>query len=134
MKTAQKYKICRRLGPGVFEKCQTPKFVASLARHDKAKKDKRPKALSGYGVQFFEKQKVRLTYGLSEKQFANYIEKAVHQKAMPATDRLYELLEMRADNVVYRLGLAHTRRLARQMVSHGHFTINGVKTTVASYH
>ena len=132
MKQAQKYKICRRLGPGVFEKCQTPKFVASLARHDKNKKDKRPKALSGYGIQFIEKQKVRFTYGLSEKQFANYIKEAVSQKVIPPTDALYELLESRLDNVVYRFGIAHTRRLARQIVSHGHITVNGKKTTVAS--
>ncbi len=133
MKQAQKYKICRRLGPGVFEKCQTPKFVASTARHDKAKKDKRPKMLSGYALQFIEKQKVRFTYGLSEKQFSNYINEAVSKKGVIATDYLYELLETRLDNVVYRLGFAHTRRLARQMVSHGHFVINGKKTTVASY-
>ncbi len=132
MKTAQKYKICRRLGPGVFEKCQTPKFVASAARHDKARKDKRPKQRSGYATQFIEKQKVRFTYGLSEKQFANYIEESVQQKVSPATEHLFELLETRLDNVVYRLGLAHTRRLSRQMVSHGHFLVNGIKSTVAS--
>lgn len=132
MKTAQKYKICRRLGTGVFEKCQTPKFVASAARHDKAKKDKRPKALSGYATQFIEKQKVRFTYGISEKQFSNYIKETVAHKGTPATEYLFELLERRLDNVVYRLGLAHTRRLSRQMVSHGHITVNGKKSTVAS--
>jgi small subunit ribosomal protein S4 len=133
MKTAQKYKICRRLGPGVYEKCQTPKFVASLNRHSKGAKDKRPKPMSAYGTQFLEKQRVRFTYGISEKQFANYIEEAINQKGVLATDALFELLESRLDNVVYRLGLAHTRRLSRQMVSHGHFTINGKKTTIPSY-
>ena len=132
MKTAQKYKICRRLGPGVFEKCQTPKFVASEARHAKNGKGKRPKQLSGYALQFVEKQKVRFMYGLSERQFSNYINEAVANKGVPATEYLFELLETRLDNVVYRLGLAHTRRLARQMVSHGHVTVNGKKTTVAS--
>ncbi len=132
MKTVQKYKICRRLGPGVFEKCQTAKFVASAARHDKARKDKRPKALSGYATQFLEKQKVRMTYGISEKQFSNYIKEAVEHKGTIAPDYLFELLESRLDNAVYRLGLAHTRRLSRQMVSHGHVTVNGKKTTVAS--
>ncbi len=133
MKTVQKYKICRRLGQGVFEKCQTPKFVASTARHDKNKKDKRPKQLSGYATQFIEKQKVRFTYGLSEKQFGNYINVAVARKGVIAKEYLYELLETRLDNVVYRLGLAHTRRLSRQLVSHGHITVNGNKKTVASH-
>lgn len=132
MKTVQKYKICRRLGPGVFEKCQTPKFVASEARHAKSMKDKRPKALSGYALQFVEKQKVRFMYGISEGQFSNYVNEAVGHKGTPATDHLFELLETRLDNVVYRLGLAHTRRLSRQLVSHGHLVINGKKTTVAS--
>ncbi len=132
MKTVQKYKICRRLGPGVFEKCQTPKFVMSEARHAKHLKNKRPKALSGYALQFVEKQKVRFMYGLSERQFSNYINEAVAHKNTPATEYLFELLETRLDNVVYRMGLAHTRRLSRQMVSHGHVTVNGKKTTVAS--
>jgi small subunit ribosomal protein S4 len=132
MKTVQKYKMCRRLGSGVFEKCQTPKFVASEARHARSAKNKRPKALSGYALQFVEKQKVRFMYGISEKQFQNYINEAVAHKGTPATEYLFELLETRLDNVVYRLGLAHTRRLSRQMVSHGHILLNGKKTTVAS--
>lgn len=132
MKTVQKYKICRRLGSGVFEKCQTPKFVVSEARHAKGGKGKRPKALSGYALQFVEKQKVRFMYGISEGQFSNYINEAVAHKGTLATEQLFELLETRLDNVVYRLGLAHTRRLSRQMVSHGHITVNGKKTTVAS--
>src|ERR1700690_2033030 len=89
MKTVQKYKICRRLGPGVFEKCQTPKFVMSEARHAKSSKGKRPKALSGYATQFLEKQKVRFTYGISEKQFSNYINKAVNHKASPSNEDLF---------------------------------------------
>lgn len=132
MKTVQIYKICRRLGPGVFEKCQTTKFAMSEARHAKSKKGKRPKPLSGYATQFMEKQKVRFMYGISEKQFSNYIKEAVNHKGTLATDYLFELLENRLDNVVYRLGITHSRRLSRQMVSHGHFTVNGKKTTVPS--
>ncbi len=132
MKTVQKYKMCRRLGPGVFEKCQTPKFVISEARHTKSMKNKRPKALSGFALQFVEKQKVRFMYGISEGQFSNYVNEAVGHKGEPANEYLFELLENRLDNVTYRLGLAHTRRLSRQMVSHGHITVNGKKTTVAS--
>ncbi|MEK7586187.1 MAG: 30S ribosomal protein S4 [Patescibacteria group bacterium] len=132
MKTVQKYKICRRLGSGVFEKCQTPKFVMSEARHAKSGKGKRPKVLSGYALQFVEKQKVRFMYGISEGQFSNYVNEAVGHKGTLATEQLFELLEYRLDNVVYRLGLAHTRRLSRQMVSHGHILLGGKKNTVAS--
>src|SRR3989344_6934985 len=124
MKTVKQYKICRRLGSGVFTKCQTSKFTLSEARHAKGLKGKRPKPLSSYGTQFLEKQKVRFTYGISEKQFGNLIKESVAHKGTPATDTLFELLERRLDNVVFRLGLAHTRRLARQMVSHGHITVN----------
>jgi small subunit ribosomal protein S4 len=134
MKTVQKYKMCRRLGPGVFEKCQTPKFVLSEARHAKNMKNKRPKQLSGYALQFVEKQKVRFMYNISESQFSKYVNEAVAHKGEPATSYLFELLETRLDNVTYRLGLAHTRRLSRQMVSHGHITVNGKKITIASHH
>lgn len=133
MKTAHQYKICRRLGPGVFEKCQTTKFAMSEARHAKNSKGKRPKPLSGYATQFIEKQKVRFMYGISERQFSNYIKEAVGRKGVSTTDYLFELLENRLDNVVYRLGIAHSRRLSRQMVSHGHITINGKKTNIPSY-
>lgn len=134
MKTAKIYKICRRLGPGVFEKCQTTKFAMSEARHAKNTKGKRPKPLSGYATQFIEKQKVRFMYGISERQFSNYIKEAVTNKGFSATEYLFELLENRLDNVVYRLGITHSRRLSRQMVSHGHIIVNGKKTTVPSLH
>ena len=133
MKTVKKYKICRRLGPGVFEKCQTTKFAVSESRHAKNSKNKRPKPLSGYAQQFVEKQKVRFMYGISEGQFSNYVKEAVSHKGTPITDYLFELLENRLDNVVYRLGLTNSRRLSRQMVSHGHITVNRKKNTVASY-
>jgi small subunit ribosomal protein S4 len=133
MKTVKQYKICRRLGSGVFEKCQTTKFAVSEARHLKNKKGKRPKPLSVYATQFIEKQKIRFTYGISERQFSNYIKEAVAQKSVPSTEYLFELLESRLDNVAYRLGLTHSRRLSRQMVSHGHILVNGKKTTVPSY-
>lgn len=132
MKTVQKYKICRRLGAGVFEKCQTSKFVVSEGRHAKNAKRGKPKAQSGYAIQFLEKQKVRFMYNISEKQFSNYIKEAVSHKGTVATEYLFELLETRLDNVTYRMGLAGTRRLSRQMTSHGHITVNGKKTTVPS--
>ncbi len=126
-----KYKLCRRLGSHVFEKCQTQKFVQSEAKKG-LKKGKRPKALSDFGTQLLEKQRIRFSYGVSEKQFSNYVKKATHGQGS-ATEKLYESLETRLDNVVYRLGLAHTRALARQVVSHGHIMVNGVKTRVPSY-
>jgi small subunit ribosomal protein S4 len=132
MITGTKFRMCRRLGPGVFEKCQTPKFAASQARRAGRKSDKRPKQPTEFGLQLIEKQKIRFSYGVKERQFSNYVKDATEKGGANAADRLYESLESRVDNVVYRLGLAHTRPLARQMVSHGHFTINGVKTTIAS--
>lgn len=134
MEVTAKYKMCRRLGTGVFEKCQTSKFVQSETRKAKGLKGKRPKQLSDYGRQLIEKQKVRFSYGVSERQLGNYVEKATHTKGASSSDVLFDQLENRLDNVVYRLGFANTRRFARQLVSHGHFTVNGVKTTVPSQH
>lgn len=133
MKIGPKYKIARRLGPAVFEKTQTQKFALSEARHAAGKKrDKRSKALSDYGLQLIEKQRVRFSYGITERQLSNYVEKAIETKGNPA-ENLFASLESRLDNVVYRMGIAHTRRLARQMVSHGHFVVNGKRTKVPSY-
>ncbi|MEI8130192.1 MAG: 30S ribosomal protein S4 [bacterium] len=133
MKIGPKYKIARRLGPAVFEKTQTQKFQLSEARHARKKSDKRPKALSDFGLQLVEKQRVRFSYGITERQLSNYVIKATEMKGVNTGEKLYGMLESRLDNVVYRLGIAHTRRLARQMVSHGHFVVNGKRTTVPSY-
>jgi small subunit ribosomal protein S4 len=133
MKTVAKYKMCRRLGAGVFEKCQTQKFAAVEQKTVRGGANaKRPKAPSGFGLQLLEKQKVRFSYGISERQLQNYVKSAGHTKGMPVTDKLNELLETRLDNVVYRLGFAPTRRQARQMTSHGHFVVNGKKSTIPS--
>ncbi len=129
----KKYKVCRRLGPGVYEQCQTQKFVMSEAKRGKRTGMKRPKALSDFGTQLIEKQRIRFSYGISEKQFSNYVKASVEKKASSAADTLFQNLETRLDNVAYRLGLAHTRGLARQMVSHGHLTVNGTKVTIPSY-
>ena len=133
MKIGPRYKIARRLGAAVFEKTQTQKFQLSEARHARKKSDKRPKALSDYGLQLIEKQRVRFSYGITERQLSNYVKKATETKGGNSSERLYGMLESRLDNVVYRLGIAHTRRLARQMVSHGHFVVNGKRTTGPSY-
>lgn len=133
MKTKPKYKMCRRIGSPIFEKCQTQKFIQSEARKAKASSGKKPKVLSDYGSQLLEKQKVRFSYGISEKQLSNYVKTSTASKGKSVTDKLYELLESRLDNVVYRLGFAGTRRFARQLVSHGHFVVNGKKVTIPSY-
>ncbi|MFZ1988083.1 MAG: 30S ribosomal protein S4 [Minisyncoccia bacterium] len=130
MKIGPKYKIAKRLGPSVFEKTQTQKFALSQERKAKAKG--RPRNASEYGKQLLEKQKVRITYGLSEKQFGNYVAKAMEEHGANPAEILHRYLELRLDSVIYRLGLAKTRRAARQMVSHGHITVNGKKTTIPS--
>lgn len=131
MKIGPKYKIAKRLGASVFEKTQTQKFAIAEERAARNKKGRRHNQTE-FGKQLLEKQKVRMTYGLSEKQFSNYVETANKTHGKPPAETLHRLLEMRLDNIVYRLGLAPTRRAARQMVSHGHLTINGVKTTIPS--
>src|SRR6202040_3216984 len=87
---------------------------------------------SEYRQQLQEKQKARFTYGVMEKQFRRYYEEAVRHSGKTG-ENLLRILESRLDNVVYRAGLARTRRMARQLVSHGHFTVNGVKVNVPSY-
>ncbi|MBL4644772.1 MAG: 30S ribosomal protein S4 [Candidatus Pacebacteria bacterium] len=129
MLSKPKYKICKRLGNGVYEKCQTQKFALSEARVKKT--FKRRRNLSDYGRQLLEKQKVRFAYGITEKQLRKYVTAAVRTKE--PTLELFKGLETRLDNTIYRSGFAPTRRAARQMVSHGHITINGKKMTVPSH-
>ncbi|HEY0948048.1 MAG TPA: 30S ribosomal protein S4 [Candidatus Paceibacterota bacterium] len=131
MKIGPKYKIAKRLGASVFEKTQTQKFALAEERAARAKKGRRSQQTE-YGKQLLEKQKVRVTYGISEKQFSNSVATAMKTHGAPPAQTLHRLLELRLDNVIYRLGLAPTRRAARQMVSHGHITVNGVKTTIPS--
>lgn len=132
MKTGPRYKIAKRLGATVFEKAQTQKFALSADRSAKNKRRGRGRQ-SEYGKQMLEKQKVRVTYGLPERQFRNYVNKALESHAIKPVERLHELLELRLDNVVWRLGLAKTRRGARQMVAHGHVTVGGKKIRVPSH-
>lgn len=133
MKLGPRYKICKRLGSSIFEKCQTQRFALSKERSlaNSKKKGRRPG--SDYSRQLIEKQKLRLLYGLTEKQFAAYVERALESKEDPRST-LFGLLETRLDSVVYRMGLASTHRMARQMVSHGHILVNSKRVTVPSYH
>src|SRR3989338_4253332 len=132
MLTKPKFKICRRLGPGVYDKCQTPKFSATSGKFG-GPNARRPKALSEFGAQLIEKQKIRFSYGINERQLSNYVKKASLTKGAGTAEKFYESLETRLDNVVYRMGLAASRRAARQMVSHGHFIVNDHKVTIPSY-
>ena len=90
------------------------------------------KKVSEYGTQLKEKQKVKFVYGVLEKQFHKYYLKAANMKGITG-DNMLRLLELRLDNVVYRLGLAKTRRMARQVVGHGHIRVNGQKVDIPSY-
>ncbi|MBX6343003.1 MAG: 30S ribosomal protein S4, partial [Thermomicrobiaceae bacterium] len=93
---------------------------------------KRTRRPSEYGLQLREKQKLRKYYGVLERQFRRHYEEAERRPGVTA-DNLFQILEMRLDNVVYRLGFADSRKQARQLVRHGHFTVNGRKTNIPSY-
>jgi small subunit ribosomal protein S4 len=110
------------------EKCAIEKRNVAPGQHGRARKSK----LVGYGVQLREKQKVKRTYGVLENQFRRYFEAADRQKGITG-ELLLQMLERRLDNVVYRLGLATSRPQARQLVRHGHFTVNGRKVDIPSY-
>ncbi|MEX2014289.1 MAG: 30S ribosomal protein S4 [Parcubacteria group bacterium] len=130
MKIGPKYKIARRLGAPIFEKTQTPKYALSLARKERSDTKGRRKAKSEFGQSLIEKQKARFSYGLSDKQFRNYVMKALNSKE--PIQKLYSLLEKRLDNIVYRSGLAKTRAQARQAASHGHILLNNKRVTIPS--
>ncbi len=133
MKLGPRYKIAKRLGSPIFEKTQTQRFAVSQQRSAANKKGKRKGPGSDYSRQLIEKQKLRLTYGLTEKQFSSYVKKALESESNPQST-LFILLETRLDSIVYRMKLAGTRRMARQMVSHGHFIVDGSRTKVPSHH
>lgn len=130
MKIGPKYKIARRLGAAVFEKTQSQKFALSS---QKKKPTRRQGNVSAFGKQLIEKQKVRYTYAISEKQLVNYVKAAIAQNPSNASALLFEKLERRLDSVVLRAGFAPSRLAARQMVSHGHMMVNGKKSTIPSY-
>lgn len=133
MKTPPRYKTAKRLGVTVFEKAQTQKFALSADRSARNNKPRGRGRQSEYGKQMLEKQKVRMTYGITEKQFRSYVNKSLDARNSKPVEQLHELLEMRLDNVVWRLGLTSTRRSARQMVAHGHVLVGGKKVRVPSH-
>ena len=129
-------RLCRREGMKLFlkgERCYTDKCAIEKrnvppGQHGRARKAK----MVGYGVQLREKQKVKRTYGILENQFRRYFEAADRQKGITGA-LLLQMLERRLDNVVYRLGFATSRPQARQLVRHGHFTVNGKRVDIPSY-
>jgi small subunit ribosomal protein S4 len=102
MRIKTKYKIARRVGAPIFEKTQTPKYAQRLERKKKAGGFGRPK--SEFGLELNEKQKARLSYGLSERQFSGYVKEAIKHSANAAA-KAFEYLEYRLDNIVFRAGL-----------------------------
>ncbi len=128
MKIGPRYKIVRRLGAPVFEKTQTQKFQV---RSERKAKSSRPKPKSDFGLGLLEKQKAKFTYGVTERQFARYVETAIN-KAGNSSENLVRILESRLDNAVLRSGFAPTRQAARQMVSHGHILVNGIMNNIPS--
>ena len=121
----------------VSKKCRSFEVSPAVMGYSNKKSTRQPggnrrRKVSEYGAQLKEKQKVKFIYGVLEKQFAKYFEKAAHMKGITGENML-QLLELRLDSVVYRLGLAKTRRMARQVVNHGHILVNGRKVNIPSY-
>lgn len=130
--TGPKAKLCRKFGENIFGTAKYDRILNKRkfppGQHGKNMRRK----LSDYGVHLREKQKMRNTYCLLEKQFSNYFFKAAKMTGVTG-DNLLLILERRLDNVVYRLGFAATRMQARQFVNHGHFMVNGKKVDIPSF-
>lgn len=126
--TGPKFKLSRRLGISLSGTGKDLKRPFPPGQHGPNQRRK----VSNYGAQLLEKQKLRHMYGLGEKQFRTLFEKAQHMPGI-AGETFMILLESRLDNLVYRLGFANSRAGARQLVSHGHVTVNGKKVDIASY-
>ena len=127
-------RLCRREGTKLFlkgERCMTGKCALDRRSTAPGQHGAANKKVREYGMQLREKQKTRRYYGVLEKQFLNYYAEA-ERKAGMTGENLLVLLERRLDNVVYRMGMAESRRAARQMVLHAHFTLNGKKVTIPS--
>ena len=118
-------KRCRQLGID-------PVVLGYSSKKDSIRQPKRRRKESEYGMQLREKQKAKFIYGVLEKQFRGYFNKAKRQPGITG-ENLMRILESRLDNVVFRLGFARTRKEARQTVSHGHITVNGKRVDIPSY-
>jgi small subunit ribosomal protein S4 len=129
-------RICRRENVKLFlkgDRCYSDKCAFDRRSYPPGQHgERRGRKASDYGIQLREKQKIKRIYGLSEKQFHLFFERADHQKGITGTNLLVAL-ERRLDNVVYRLGFANSRTQARQLVQHRHFTVNGRKVNIPSF-
>jgi len=114
------------------ERCYTSKCAIERRKYPPGQHGQRQRKLAEYGVQLREKQKLKRIYRLLERQFSNYFKEAVRRKGVTG-EILLQLLELRLDNAVYRLGFGLSRRQARQLVNHGHFLVNGKKVNIPSY-
>ena len=133
--TGPKCKQCRREGMKLFlkgERCLTDKCGVERRSYPPGDHGRGRQKQSEYRVQLREKQKAKRYYGVLEKQFANYYEKASKRSGITG-EELLRMLELRLDNVIYRLGFAASRSQARQLVRHNHFTVNGRKVNIPSY-
>jgi small subunit ribosomal protein S4 len=129
-------RLCRREGMKLYlkgAKCYTKKCPFERRPNPPGQHGVRRRKVSEFGVQLREKQKMRRIYSVHERQFKRYFEDAERRSGVTG-ENLLRLLETRLDNVVYRMGFAASRAQARQLVSHGHFTVNGRGTTVPSFH
>ncbi len=128
-------RICRREGLKLFLKgsrCYTRKCSFERRSTPPGMYAQRRRKVSEFGLQLREKQKVRKSYSVLERQFANYFRKAAQRSGMTGVT-LLQMLEMRLDNVVFRMGFASSRAQARQLVTHGHFAVNGRPTNIPSF-
>jgi small subunit ribosomal protein S4 len=128
-------RLCRREGEKLYlkgERCTTNKCAISRRSYAPGQHGQGRKKLSEYGLQLREKQKARRYYGVLESQFRKYFNMAVKKEGITG-ENLLQILELRLDNVVYRMGLGVSRKEARQLVRHGHFAVNGRKVNIPSY-
>ena len=133
MKIGPKYKIARRLGdPSIFSKTSNPKFGLRQSRK-KSRILPRRRGSNDYALRLIERQKTRFAYGLSERKLSRLVRNAKESSTNDPISTLYQNLESRLDNIVYRLGFAPSRLAARQLISHGHICVNGRRLNIPSY-
>ena len=133
--TGSSCRLCRREGQKLFlkgERCYSTKCALEKRNYAPGQHGQSRKKMSEYGLQLREKQKAKRFYGLLETQFRNLFDKAAKRKGMTG-ENLLIMLESRLDNVVFRMGFASSRKEARQLVNHGHFTVNGKKVDIPSF-
>lgn len=128
-------RVCRRAGEKLFlkgDRCYTEKCAIERRKYPPGQHGQKYRKVSDYGIQLSEKQKARKAYGILERQFRRYFREAERRKGITG-EVLLQLLESRLDTVIYRMGFASNKRMARQLISHGHFRVNGKRVNIPSY-